>query len=72
VHGCPAAGWHQRRWNDGRTVLRTPRAEPLEAVFGFPHYQMHRAALMTALTRALPAESVHLGHHMDVSVGRGA
>jgi salicylate hydroxylase len=34
---------HQRRWDDGRTLLRSPLAEPLEATFGFPHYQMHRS-----------------------------
>jgi 2-polyprenyl-6-methoxyphenol hydroxylase-like FAD-dependent oxidoreductase len=59
--GVRPLAWHQRRWDDGRTLLRTPLAEPLEAAFGFPHYQMHRADLLTALTRALPAESVHLG-----------
>ena len=40
---------HQRRWDDGRTLLRSPLAEPLEAEFGFPHYQMHRADLLAAL-----------------------
>ena len=43
--------WHQRRWDDGRTLLRSPLAEPLEAEFGFPHYQMHRADLLDALAR---------------------
>src|SRR5689334_5277514 len=36
---------HQRRWDDGRTLVRTPLAEALEAVFEFPYYQMHRADL---------------------------
>ena len=49
-----AAGWHQRRWDDGGTLLRTPLAEPLEAAFGFPYYQMHRADLLAALAAALP------------------
>ena len=56
--------WHQRRWDDGRTLLRTPLAEPLEAVFGFPHYQMHRADLLAALAAAVPAERLHLGHRL--------
>jgi salicylate hydroxylase len=62
---------HQRRWDDGRTLLRTPLAEPLEAAFGFPHYQMHRADLLRALTRALPAESVHLGHRLTGLIDLG-
>jgi salicylate hydroxylase len=35
--GVKPLAWHQRRWQDGRTLLRTPLAEPLEATFGFPH-----------------------------------
>jgi salicylate hydroxylase len=62
--GVRPLAWHQRRWDDGRTLLRTPLAEPLEAAFGFPHYQMHRADLLRALTRAVPAECVHLGHRL--------
>src|SRR3954470_22997550 len=48
--GVRPAAWHQRRWDDGRTLLYTPLGEALEAAFGFPHYQMHRADLLTALT----------------------
>jgi salicylate hydroxylase len=62
--GVRPLAWHQRRWDDGRTLLRTPLAEPLEAEFGFPHYQMHRADLLFALARAFPAERVHLGHRL--------
>ena len=62
---------HQRRWDDGRTLLRTPLAEPLEAEFGFPHYQMHRADLLRALAEALPAERVHLGHRLTGLSERG-
>ena len=62
--GVKPLAWHQRRWDDGRTLLHTPLADPLEAAFGFPHYQMHRADLLRALTRALPAEIVHLGHRL--------
>src|SRR5688500_8185777 len=46
--------WHQRRWDDGRTLLRSPLAEPLEAAFGFPHYQVHRADLLSVLAAAVP------------------
>ena len=62
--GVRPRAWHQRRWDDGRTLLRTPLAEPLEAEFGFPHYQMHRADLLFALARAFPAARVHLGHRL--------
>jgi salicylate hydroxylase len=62
--GVKPLAWHQRRWDDGRTLLRTPLAEPLEATFGFPHYQMHRADLIAALAAAMPADRVHLGHRL--------
>jgi salicylate hydroxylase len=69
--GVKPLAWHQRRWDDGRTLLRTPLADPLEATFGFPHYQMHRADLLAALATAVPAERVHLGHRLVDVVDRG-
>jgi salicylate hydroxylase len=69
--GVKPLAWHQRRWDDGRTLLRTPLAEPLEATFGFPHYQMHRADLLAALATAVPAERVHLGHRLVDVIDRG-
>jgi salicylate hydroxylase len=62
--GVKPVAWHQRRWDDGRTLLRAPLAEELEAVYGFPHYQMHRADLLGALAAALPADRIHLGHRL--------
>ena len=62
---------HQRRWDDGRTLLRTPLAEAMEAAFGFPHYQMHRADLLNTLARALPAERLHIGHRFTGLVDHG-
>jgi salicylate hydroxylase len=70
-HGVRPLAWHQRRWDDGRTLLRTPLAEPLEAEFGFPHYQIHRADLLSTLAAALPAERVHLGHRLSGLEERG-
>ncbi|WP_030437262.1 FAD-dependent monooxygenase [Actinoplanes subtropicus] len=55
---------HQRRWDDGRTLLRTPLGEAIEERFGFPHYQMHRADLLAALAAAIPAERIHLGRRL--------
>ena len=69
--GVKPLAWHQRRWDDGRTLLRTPLAEPLEAKFGFPHYQMHRADLLAALAAAVPAERVHLAHRLIGFEDRG-
>jgi salicylate hydroxylase len=69
--GVKPLEWHQRRWDDGRTLLRSPLAEPLEATFGFPHYQMHRADLLSALAGALPPERIHVGHRLTSLVDRG-
>jgi salicylate hydroxylase len=55
---------HQRRWDDGRTLLRTPLGDAVVEVFGFPHYQMHRADLLLTLARALPVERLHLGYRL--------
>jgi salicylate hydroxylase len=60
--GVRPLAWHQRRWEDGRTLLRTPLADAVIEAFGFPHYQMHRADLLSVLARALPLERVHVGH----------
>jgi len=62
--GVRPLAWHQRRWDDGRTLLRTPLGDTMLDAFGFPHYQMHRADLLEALLRALPAERVHVGHRL--------
>jgi salicylate hydroxylase len=69
--GVKPLAWHQRRWDDGRTLQRTPLAESLEATFGFPHYQMHRADLLAALADAIPAERIHLGHRLVSFADRG-
>jgi salicylate hydroxylase len=69
--GVKPLAWHQRRWDDGRTLLRTPLAEPIEARFGFPHYQLHRADLIAALVAALPADRIHLGHRLVDLIDHG-
>lgn len=69
--GVKPLAWHQRRWDDGRTLLRTPLAEPLEAAFGFPHYQMHRADLLSALAAEVPSGRLHLGHRLTGLVDHG-
>jgi salicylate hydroxylase len=62
--GVKPVALHQRRWDDGRTLLRTPWAGSLEAICGFPYYQMHRADLLGAVAEAIPAERIHLGHRL--------
>jgi salicylate hydroxylase len=60
--GVKPLAFHQRRWDDGRTLLRTPIAEAMEAAFGFPYYHMHRADVLAALARVFPADRLHVGH----------
>src|SRR5262249_26845990 len=62
---------HQRRWDDGRTLLRTTLGDSVVDAFGFSHYQMHRADLLEALLRALPPERVHVGHRLIGLVDHG-
>ena len=69
--GVKPAALRQRRWDDGRTLLRTPWGESLEAASGFPYYHMHRADLLAALAGALPADRVHLGHRLVGLTDRG-
>jgi len=54
----------QQRWDDGRTLLRTPLGTEIELHFGFPQYQSHRADVLTMLVGALPPERMHFGHRL--------
>ena len=62
--GVRPVAFHQRRWDDGRTLLRTPLGDAVVEAFGFPHYQIHRADLLAMLARALPEDRVHLAHRL--------
>ncbi|MBF9030516.1 monooxygenase [Rhodobacterales bacterium HKCCE3408] len=62
--GVRPEAWHQRRWDDGRTLLRTPLARVMEAEFGAPHYQMHRADVLETLIGALPDGILHPAHKL--------
>lgn len=66
--GVKSLAWHYRRWDDGRTLIRTPLAGAVEAAFGFPLYHMHRADLVNVLARALPPERLHIGHNFKALV----
>src|SRR5438105_15239513 len=55
---CPL-GTHQRRWDDGRTLQRTPLNPQCEQLYGAPHITIHRADLLAAISGAFPAERMH-------------
>jgi salicylate hydroxylase len=59
--GVKPDSFDQRRWDDGRLLLRAPLGALVEDNFGAPHYAFHRADLHRALVSALPADRVHLG-----------
>ena len=69
--GVKPLAWHQRRWDDGQTLLRTPIADAMEAAFGSPHYQMHRADVLATLAAALPADRLHIAHRLAGFVDHG-
>ena len=55
--GVRPLAWHQRRWDDGRTLLHTPLADEVVEAFGFPHYQTHRADLPGRADGRLPGRA---------------
>ena len=54
--------FHQRRWDDGRTLTKTPLGEAIAEEFGAPHMIFHRGELHALLAKAVPSERVHLAH----------
>jgi salicylate hydroxylase len=62
--GTLPVAWNQRRWDDGRTLLRTPLGDTMLEAFGFPHYQVHRADLVSLLLDAMPPDRVHVGRRV--------
>ena len=69
--GVRPVAFHQRRWDDGRTLLRTPLGDAVVEAFGFPHYQMHRADVLSTLARAWPVERLHPGYRLVALSERG-
>ncbi len=69
--GVMPTGVHQRRWDDGRTLLRTPLGTEIERHFGFRQYQSHRADVLNMLIGAMPPQRVHLGHRLVSFSERG-
>jgi len=67
--GVAIEAFRQRRWQDGRTLMRTAVAQPA----GEPpaYYTSHRADVLALLGNALPAECVHAGHKLVALTDRG-
>jgi salicylate hydroxylase len=64
VYGVTPLALRQRRWKDGHTLQCTPLGAAVEHACGSPYYQAHRADLLHALARHLPAGRLHLGHRL--------
>lgn len=60
--GVKPATFDQRRWDDGRLLLRSPLGEAVETAFGAPHYTLHRGDLHRALRGVIPPARMHLEH----------
>jgi salicylate hydroxylase len=69
--GIKPTTFDQRRWDDGRFLVRAPLGAMVEEKFGAPYYTFHRADLHDALASLLPAERVHLGHRFTRLVDHG-
>jgi salicylate hydroxylase len=69
--GVRPFAFHLRRWDDGRTLVKTPLGDTVIATFGFPHYQSHRADVLAMLSSAFPPERLHIGHRLVGFVDRG-
>jgi salicylate hydroxylase len=69
--GVKPATFDQRRWDDGRFLLRSPLGEAVESVFGAPYYTFHRGDLHRALAEAIPADHIHIAHRFTHLVDHG-
>src|ERR1051326_4001584 len=69
--GVKPSTFDQRRWDDGRFLVRAPLGAMVEEKFGAPYYTFHRAELHGALASLLPTERVHLGQRFTKFIDRG-
>jgi 2-polyprenyl-6-methoxyphenol hydroxylase-like FAD-dependent oxidoreductase len=56
-----AVGWEFRRWQDGQVLSAEDLATRCARLYGERTYTAHRADLLAAISRAVPAEDVRLG-----------
>ena len=69
--GVRPTSFHQRRWQDGRTLARSRLINQTEELFGAPAYVFHRGDLNAALVDALPKDRIHLAHRCVSFSDRG-
>jgi salicylate hydroxylase len=70
-NGVRPQTFDQRRWDDGRYLLRSPLGEAVETTFNAPYYTLHRGDLHRAIAAAVPVDRVHLGHRFTHLVDHG-
>jgi salicylate hydroxylase len=68
VHGIST---HQRRWDDGRTLHKSPLNPLCVELYGAPHLTVHRADLQAIIAAGLPQDCIHLGHRLLGLVDHG-
>ena len=56
-----AVGWEFRRWQDGQVLSAEDLATRCARLYGERTYTAHRADLLAAISRAVPAQDVRLG-----------
>ena len=69
--GVRPVGSHQRRWDDGHTLQRSPLNPRCDELYGAPHITIHRADLLALIAAGLPAGQIHFGHPLAGLVDRG-
>jgi salicylate hydroxylase len=71
TEGVLPLSFHQRRWQDGRTLQYGPLNPACERLYGAPHVTIHRADLLAVISGALPHEHLHLGRRLAGFADRG-
>jgi 2-polyprenyl-6-methoxyphenol hydroxylase-like FAD-dependent oxidoreductase len=66
----PLSG-HQRRWQDGRTLQKSPLNPQCEELYGAPHMTFHRRDLLAAIAGGFPSARIHLDHRLAGFEDRG-
>jgi salicylate hydroxylase len=64
-------GWEFRRWQDGSVLSAEDLATKCEQLYGEHTYAAHRADLLDAIRRAVPADDVRLGKRCTGVDSRG-
>jgi salicylate hydroxylase len=62
---------HQRRWQDGSTLQKSPLNPLCEQLYGAPHMTFHRRDLLAVIASVFPDERIHLDHRLAGFADRG-